>query len=349
MELDDRKLLILRTIIDDYIMTAMPIGSRAISKHPGIRFSSATIRNEMSDLEEMGYLDQPHTSAGRIPSDKAYRLYVDSLMQRANLTKQEVDLIRMHVSRRIEEAENLITQAAEVLSALTHYPSIVMAPKLRRVKIKHMQLVPITDGKALAVIVTDSGTVHNTPMRVPTGYGATELEGFSRMLTTSLAGQTPDEAIIMLQNTLGPELGEHRQFFDQLADALADDLKRPNEKRIALGGATSIFQHPEFSDIRRAQEMLSMLETKQTLYNILDRATMLRFTVTIGQENEEEAVKDTSIVTATYRIGDTPIGSFGVIGPTRMHYARVTAVLECMARSLSEIFTNAQDDSGDSS
>lgn len=345
MKLDERKLKILRTIIDDYILTATPVGSRAISRHPEISLSSATIRNEMSDLEEMGYLDQPHTSAGRVPSDKAYRLYVDKLMRHADLTGEELKLIQYHVARRINEAEELLTQSAQVLAQLTSYPSVVMAPELKRVKIKHIQLVPISDERAYAVVVTDTDMVCSMHMRIPAGYGAHELEIFSRMLTGELTGKTAREAIHTLENELSVNLKQHRTFFNGIADVLMQDKKQSVLENVVLGGASSIFMHPEFADMRRAQEIINMFEDKSTLYRIMDRATTMNYSVMIGQENPEEEMKGTSVITATYRLGDTPIGSIGVIGPTRMDYARVFAVLQYMSQALSDVFTKGLDDS----
>jgi heat-inducible transcriptional repressor len=340
VELDSRKIKILQTIIDDYILTAAPVGSRTISKRSDLGLSSATIRNEMSDLEEMGYLDQPHTSAGRIPSDKAYRLYVDTMMKRSRLTAGEAQIINGHVNRRIDETKQVINETAKVLSELTNYTAMVMEPQLRSIVIKHIQLVPVTYGRALAVIVTDAGLVHDTIIPIPRGCGTEELEKMSRMLTRWLTNQTIEEAETILRGGLGAELSEHRKFLSSVAQAISQDVKAPSERYIALGGAMNLLMHPEYSDVDKARSMLSVLETRETLYRILSEASRMEFTITIGSENAIDAMKNSSVVTATYRIGDQPVGSFGIIGPTRMNYSKVLSVLEYMGQSLSEVFSS---------
>lgn len=344
--LDERKLRILQTIIDDYILTAAPVGSRTISKRTDISLSSATIRNEMSDLEEMGYLEQPHTSAGRIPSEKAYRLYVDSLMNHPSLTEAEIRRIRGHFDRRIQEAEEVISQTARVLSEITDYTSMVMAPQLRKVIVKHIQLVPVSEGRALAVIVTDSGIVRDAFIQVPLQTGADELERYSRMITQSVANRTITEATDILKRDFSSQMSDQRAFFSSIADAINQGIDKSAKRSIALGGTTNILKYPEYSDMNKARNVLAVLEAKETLYKMLSRSTLMEFTVTIGSENEIEDLLGASVVTATYKIGGSPVGSFGVIGPTRMNYSKVISVLACMGSSLSEVFTNMTEEEG---
>ena len=194
MRLDERKFLILQAIIDDYITTAMPVGSRTISRKSGVGFSPATIRNEMSDLEELGYLDQPHTSAGRVPSVKAYRLYVDHLMKEARLTNDEREQMHEHLNQRSAQVESVIRSAANVLSDATHYTSVIVAPKLGTLRIKHVQLVPVAEKTALMIIVTNAGIVKDAVIRIPEGLDADHLYAISRMLTQKLADK-PLEAV----------------------------------------------------------------------------------------------------------------------------------------------------------
>lgn len=338
--LDERKLRILQTIIDDYILTAAPVGSRTISKRTDIGLSSATIRNEMSDLEEMGYLEQPHTSAGRIPSEKAYRLYVDTLMNHSGLTDAEVRRIRGHFDSRIQEAEEVISQTARVLSEITDYTSMVMAPQMRKVVVKHIQLVPISEGRALAVIVTDAGIVRDAFIQVPPQTGADELERYSRMITQSVANHTITEATDILRRDIFAHMSDRREFFSSIADAITHGIEKTAQRSIALGGTTNILKYPEYSDMNKARNVLAVLETKEMLYKMLSRSTLMEFTVTIGSENEIEDLLGASVVTATYKIGGSPIGSFGIIGPTRMNYSKVLSVLACMGSSLSEVFSN---------
>lgn len=340
MELDERKLRILRTIIDDYILTAAPVGSRTISKRSELGLSSATIRNEMSDLEEMGFLEQPHTSAGRIPSEKAYRFYVDSMMKGSNLTEEEVKRIRSHFSRRLDETEEVVAHTARLLSDITDYTAMIMSPEMQEITVKHIQLVPVTQGRALAVIVTDAGLVRDAFINVPPACDARDLERFSNMLTNRLKNRPLHTAVETLLSEVGNELSEHREFLSSVADAIVRDISREASRGVILGGATNLLKHPEYNDIGKASNMLAVLETKETLYKILSRAAQMEFTITIGSENEVEEMQSSSIVTATYKIAGKPVGSFGVIGPTRMDYGRVVSILSCMGRSLSEVLTN---------
>ena len=293
MELDMRKMRILQAIIDDYILTATPVGSRTVSKKSDIALSSATIRNVMSDLEEMGYLEQPHTSAGRIPSEKAYRLYVNSIMHRAMLTESEQRFIQNCYSNTINKVDEIVRQTAWVLSNMTKYTSLVLSPNINAVKLKHIQLVPVTEGKALVVIVTDAGITRDYMIRVPRDITAEQLERISRILTERLRNKRLDTV-----------------------------------------------NYPEYSDMDKARSFLNVIESKDMLRNMLTEATKVEFSVTIGTENPSEDMKDCSLVTATYKVGGTPLGSLGVIGPTRMDYARVLAVLGQLGKSLGTILTN---------
>lgn len=336
--LDERKRLILRNIIDDYILTATPVGSRAISKRSEIGFSSATIRNEMSDLEEMGFLEQPHTSAGRIPSDKAYRLYVDQLMRRPSISKKQRQIIQQRIIETIDEWKELASQTAKMLSQLTQLPSIVMTSDATSTIIRHVQLVPVSTGRALAVIVTDSAEVHDMLMSVPEGFGAEQLEKASRMLTSRLAGCDLYMAGDVIKRELAGEFSQYETFWRELGGSIDKQHVRGNRNRIAFGGAATLLMHPEFSDVQSAQHILTMLETEDALYHILAGAQPMKITISIGAENARSEMKDSSIVTASFQIGESHTGSFGVIGPTRMDYARVAALVEAMAQGLSLIF-----------
>lgn len=336
-DLDERKLHILHTIIDHYILTATPVGSRAISKHEGIGVSSATIRNEMSDLEEMGYLEQPHTSAGRIPSEKAYRLYVDRLMQLRPLSQVDQTMIHKRIGEHLDGLEELTGHAAKVLSELTKLPSIVKVPELDDITIRHVQIVPVSIGRALAVIVTEAATVHDAMMQVPESFGTSELERASHILTARLEGFTLREAICVLEDEMQGEFANYRHISSQLGNRLDESMRKKKKGQIVLGGTANLFMYPEFSDVRSAQHMLSVFETEETLYQLLEKAEPMTLTIRIGSENSIVEMQGSSVVTASYQIGGTT-GSFGVIGPTRMDYAHIAAVMKTMADSLSRIF-----------
>lgn len=343
MELDPRKLGILKAIIDEYIMSASPVGSRAISKLEGFSLSSATIRNEMADLEELGYLEQPHTSAGRIPSDKAYRLYVDQMMQKAALSDDEIKIIRSHMGAKIDEVESVMKQTAQALSLVTHYTAMVMSPMLAANRLRHIQLVPLREGRALAVIVTSAGFSQDVVIRVPEDMDSYELERISRMLTERFCDCRMDHIGDLMMREMSGELHERRAFLNGVCEAI-DRKIEPEATSVQLSGATNMLHFPEYSDVNKAKTFLAAVEGRGMLYDLLKRASKLEFSITIGNENEDESFKDCSIVTATYRVGDEPMGSFGIIGPTRMHYGKVISVLEFMRRSLSEILSSDLDD-----
>ena len=338
-ELDMRKMRILQAVIDDYILTAAPVGSRTISKHSDIGLSSATIRNEMSDLEEMGYLEQPHTSAGRIPSDKAYRLYVNNLMQRSKLTSSEERYIHEHFSNTLDEVENIVRQTAWVLSSMTKYTSMVLTPQLRKIKVKHVQLIPFSEGKALLIIVTDAGITRDAVIRIPRAMDYEQLERISRILTQKLANNRLDQVNDILIPELYAQLGEHRDFLEKTLDALRRSIDR-SAANVELSGATNILNYPEYSSVDKARSFLSAIEEKDLLYQMLSEATKVEFSITIGSENSQEDMRDCSIVTATYKVGDSSLGSLGVIGPTRMNYSRVLALLGYVGKSLGDVLTN---------
>lgn len=335
MELDKRKMQILQAIIDDYILTAAPVGSRTISKRADFHLSSATIRNEMSDLEEMGYLEQPHTSAGRVPSNKAYRLYVNTIMQRAQLTEQERRMIHAHFFSRIDQVEALVRQTATALADITKYTAMILQPQLSAVRIKHLQIVPINEERALLVLVTDTGIIRDMLLRIPEGMTTQDLDRFSNRLNRMLRDVRLDQMAIDEVTSMHTELGIHRLFFQNVMEAVGEKVKN-NAQQVELSGETNILYHPEYSDIAKAKGFLAAIESKDVLYQMLKKAATLEFSVSIGDENEPPEMKDCSVVTATYRIGNEPMGSFGIIGPTRMHYSRVLSILEYIQLCLSE-------------
>ena len=344
MELDARKEKILKAIIDDYILTGIPVGSRTISKKTGIEISSATIRNVMADLEDMGYLLQPHTSAGRVPSDMAYRLYVDKLMQLSRLSRDEAATINSFFSEKMLEINDVIEQTADIISKATKHISVVLAPQLKQSKLKRVQLVKISDSKVLVLIITSSGLVKEKIITVAPGLSAAYLDMLSEMLTEHLAEQSLADAETIIQTDFKGEIQTHERFFRSLLTSLHDTGETHMKKDVILGGAQNIFNYPEYRDIDKAKVFLEVLETKDLLYKMLNQASNLEFSISIGQENDFDEMKQCSVVTATYRIGDRNLGSFGVIGPTRMDYAKVVSVLNYVGKSLNGILSGFIDD-----
>jgi heat-inducible transcriptional repressor len=340
VELDGRKLKILQAIIDDYIATAVPIGSRTISKKYDIGYSSATIRNEMSDLEEMGFLDQPHTSAGRVPSQKAYRLYVDHMIKGLPLSDTESRMVKAYFNMRLGEVESILKCATRALSDLTNYTSVALVPESKTVSIQHVHLIPIGSGRVLVVVVTDAGVVKDLVIRVPEDVSLSLLDHISRLLTAELAGKSPQDIQAVAAELQSRRTAEYYLFVDDILEGLNQELTQRQQEGpdMVLEGVRNILNFPEYSDVEKAKHFLELFESKNPLAGVLARMADMEFSVKIGDENEVEELKSCSVITAMYRIGDKGIGTLGVIGPVRMNYQRVISVLNYIGGSLSMIF-----------
>ncbi len=340
MDLNERKLGILKAVVDDYILTGLPIGSRTISKNHGIDLSSATIRNEMADLEELGFLEQPHTSAGRVPSQKAYRFYVDRLMKVAKLNEAEANRIKSYFQEKMAEVEQVIEKAAKVLSDTTHHISMVLRPQLKKSVLRRIQLVKLTERKAILLLVTDAGLVNDTVISIPEGITISDIEMLSNLLTDKLSGKTLEEAESDLSLCLREKICNNGEFVGDIINAIDLSVEPQGEKGIVLGGTENIIDFPGYMSVEKTKNFLALLETKDMLYDMMKKATSFEFSVTIGQENEAEELYDMSVVTATYKIGGKTLGSFGVIGPTRMDYSKIVSILGYVGKSLNSILAN---------
>ncbi|MBQ8201153.1 MAG: heat-inducible transcription repressor HrcA [Clostridia bacterium] len=342
MAMDERKFRILQAIIDDYILTAVPVGSRTISKKYDMGLSSATIRNEMSDLEELGYLDQPHVSAGRVPSAKAYRLYVDQLLRAGKLRSDSEQMVKAHFLGRMRQMEDVIDHAAQVLSTLTNYTAVVLPPTGSQPRIRNIQLVSVSDTAALVVIVTDAGIVRDAVIRVSEELDSDSLYSISRTLTQELNGRTLSEAVEQI-----PQLMARMQAQSELLTGLGTVLNEQGEAvkpRVAIGGTSNMLSYPEYSDMEKARSFLSLMETRDRLADIISQKGEMSFTVRIGPETGVPEMADCSIVTATYTTGNGQQGTIGVIGPTRMQYSRVLSIMNTMGQQLSELFGMGDDE-----
>lgn len=338
MKLDERKFLVLQAIIDDYIMTAVPVGSRTISRKAGMTFSPATIRNEMSDLEDLGYLDQPHTSAGRVPSAKAYRLYVDHLMKVGELDELERNLIKSHLDRRASQLEQVVRHAAQAMSEITQYAAVIALPESRESLITRVQLVPLSDATALMVVVVGEQVVKDSVIRIPEGIEPDHLYAISKMLTEQLRGVPLSEVRSRVIDIFSG-LTEHRALMAEVINTLELEIEEEGDAPLVIGGSTNLLNHPEFNDVGKAKQFLSVLESRDKLYPLLKKTGGLEFTIRIGPENEIPEFNETSVVTATYRMGRSMKGTLGIIGPTRMDYARVVSVLNYMGQLVSDILS----------
>lgn len=337
MERLDRKYRILQAIIDDYILTALPVGSRTISRKYEQKLSSATIRNEMSDLEELGYLDSPHTSAGRIPSYKAYRLYVDQMLTPAALTAEEKAFIGQCFDRRAHQVEELSMRIAKALSSMTHYTTAVMTSSPRsEQELSHLQLVPVSDRRALLILVTRSGSVRQSVLSLRSGIEPDELYTVSRVLSQWLSGVRLSELPARLNELAGHGSGG----VDAVVQAMSE--QQPEEtasdvSTLVVGGRSNLLNFPEYSDVDKARSLLSVLETREKVVSLLSNRGEMEISVRIGPETGMEETKDCSIVSASYRMSDGRVNTIGLIGPTRMQYGRVLAVLGQVGRSLTEL------------
>lgn len=331
MNVDERKLRILQAIVEDFILSNTPVGSRTLCKTSGLGVSSATIRNEMADLEEMGYLIQPHVSAGRVPSDKAYRLYVSSLMQNG-LTDEQKLRARQAFTSRIHDMEDVNALCAQTISDLTHYTALVLTPRQSDLKVSRIHLVPISDAKALLVIVTDAGAVQDTAIRVSSRLDANALFAISQMLTDRLRGLTLKEVREILYG-FAARSDADAKVLSGIAELAAQMEKQTGHDHVMVGGAHNILYYPEYADVTRARAFMDALERKDELIHLL-RGSESGLTIRIGTECGIEAFSACSVVAAPYRVGHGHTGVIGVIGPTRMEYARVTDLITLLANEL---------------
>ncbi len=333
--LDERKIRILQAIVDDYILTAMPVGSRTLSRKYMKELSSATIRNEMSDLEELGYLAQPHTSAGRIPSYLAYRLYVDRMMQVGHLRKDEVQQIRNTYDARIHQMQETLSAAARAIADSTNYTSVIVPPESSGFRLRHVEMVPVSESSALLIIVTDLGVVKDAVVRIPDGMPAEQLHMLSQLITEHLQGCRLEDIATLLPD-MARELHMHQELFGQVCEVVQRQLHREDGASLLVGGATNMLAHPEYADLDRARALLSTLESKDRLYQLLQRSRGLQMTISIGPEMDIPEMRDCSLVTMSYTLGGQDLGMMGVIGPVRMNYPRVVAVLDTIRTTLAQ-------------
>ena len=339
MELDERKQKILQAIIRNYMETGEPVGSRTISKYSDLNLSSATIRNEMSDLEEMGYIVQPHTSAGRIPSDKGYRLYVDHILEEKN---QEVQELKDLMIERTDKMEQVLKQVVKVLAANTNYATMVSAPTYHRNKLKFIQLSKVNATQILAVIMIEGNIVRNKVIDVTEELEQETVLKLNILLNSVLNGLSIEEINLAMIQNLKEQAGIHSELVGSVIDAVAEVIHSEDEVEIYTSGATNIFRYPELSDNGKASELISTFEEKQQLSDLvnqtLENSDNKGIQVYIGQETPIQSMKDCSVVTATYELGEGLQGTIGIIGPKRMDYENVLKTLKTLTEQLDEIY-----------
>mgnify|MGYP000877092395 FL=1 len=336
--LNERKKCILRAVTDDYIDTAEPVGSRTIASRYKLGISSATIRNEMADLEESGYLYQPHTSAGRIPSDKGYRYYVDVLLEKEPITAQENTKIAQLAKLKKEAIEKLIRRSTKILAELTEYISVAVIPKHHQAVFKHLQLVSLDPHNILAIIVIDPGIVENKIIFTPKSFSPNELEQISSHLNSKLRGIKIEAIGSNIIREIKDSSIKAQGLLECLLELLEDRFKDPEHEMLICDGVLHLFEQPEFQDLDKTKLLLEMIEQRQTLANILsDLASSSGVKVSIGGENTKPELKELSLVTATYYLNGQSMGTIGVLGPTRMAYGRAITLVDEIAGVLNEL------------
>ena len=344
LDMDERKLKILQAIIQNYMETGEPVGSRTISKYTDLNLSSATIRNEMSDLEDMGYIIQPHTSAGRIPSDKGYRLYVDMMLAKKD---REVEDIKELFVEKTDKIENVLKHVAKLLADNTNYTTVVSKPKYQHKKVKFTQLNQISETQILVIIVIEGNVVKNKFIDLPEPIDSETILQINFLINTALDGLDLLEMNMALVHKMKEQAGQYADVVGMILDAIVTAVAEEDEYRMITSGATNILKYPELSDKERATKLLSTLEEKDTLNEWISQGAddeEHRIQVYIGDESPVEAMKDCSVVTATYRIEDGVYGKIGVVGPKRMDYEKVVTTLENTMRQLDEIFKKNKND-----
>jgi heat-inducible transcriptional repressor len=341
-DLDDRSGEILKSVIQAHVLTGEPIGSRTLSRGSGLDLSPATIRNVMSDLEERGLLSQPHASAGRVPTELAYRLYVDRLMSRPPIDighAQEIDEALQH---RRGEIPELLSEAARQLSRVSQHVGVVLAPDMRRIVVEHLEFVRLDAQRVVAILVDRAGVVHNRILQLEAGFDQPDLDRVGSELSRRFAGQT----LPTIREAIARELLEEQSAYDRRRarllelgrDALAVDGEATE---VLVEGASNLVGALDFNDLERTKELLRTLEQKGRLVDLLENVlTGQGVQVVIGHENPVSSLSDLSVVATTYRAGDRVLGTVGIVGPTRMEYARAIALVDYLAHVLTRFLTN---------
>ena len=342
MELTERKKKVLRSIVDLYIRTAEPVGSKAIAELPDMNYSSATIRNEMADLTAMGYLEQPHTSAGRVPSAAGYRLYVDELMLDYRLSMDETASINTAIEQKMQKVDKLMEKVAKLVSQATDLPAISMASRQAGATVKRFELIFAGQGSVILVIMLSNDEVVNKLIKLPLSAEESDLKILSAVLNATMTGLTAEEFTPELLDRIMASAGMAASLVPIIMEFTADTLNRQSSTNMAVAGQMRLLGQPEYRDVNKAQRVMSSLED-DALANLPAIMQNQHGTkVLVGPEHVAQELKDTSVVMTKFDIGDNMQAMIGVVGPTRMDYAKVTARLSYFAESLSKMFAKPE-------
>ena len=335
MELTDRKKRILKVVVEDYIRTAEPVGSKAIAAEMDGKVSSATIRNELADLVDLGYLEQPHTSAGRIPSPKGYRLYVNELMEQQKLSVAETEKINQSLQMKMEELDRVISRAGKVVSSFVNYPTYMTAAGKKKVTAQRFDLLPVDERSCIVVMMISSNRVKSQLLRLQLKVDLEQMPTLVNLLNSHFTGISTDEMNQRLMNVADQVPPQLFLLLSQTISYAVDSLEESSQREIITAGANQLLKLPEFRDADKAHELMSFLADSKENLPMPDEGPMK---ILIGPENVSEALQDTSVVVASYDIGDDMRGLIGVVGPTRMDYATVAARLSGFADGLTRLF-----------
>lgn len=336
MELNERKIKILKAIITNYLDTAEPVGSRTISKLYNLGVSPATIRNEMSDLEELGFILQPHTSSGRIPSDRGYRLYVDILLENQRAQMKKIALLE-DLIQRADKIESLLQDIAKMLAKETHYTTMISTPLYKNIKIKNIQLVSLESRKLLLVVVTDGNLIKNYILDIKEPISQNVLNRLTFILNEHLFGLTIDQIDIPLIKSIKGYTEAHFDTISKIIDAVCQAIQCVDETDIYTSGTTNILKFPEFSDVNKAMDLIDTIEEKdllKALLNTIIENEEEKIKIIIGEEIAIDEMRDCSIITSSYSIGGKMIGAIGIIGPKRMDYMNTISALKYLIENM---------------
>lgn len=336
MKMDERKQRILEALILDYIATGDPVGSRTIARKYNLGVSSATIRNEMADLEELGLIEQPHTSAGRVPSQSGYRYYVDCLMELQPLADTLKKFIQDTLADRIKETEALIQLTSKLLSQLTNYTAIVLAPNYGKNFLRHIQILPLEGNKVVMVIVLDNGHVEHRTLDFPYPLAEKDYQKLSYLLNAHMRGLSLEQWKAGIIQDICNELDYQKRFLNEVVESIESIMSVEYESKVYLGGTLNILNQPEFRDVEKVKQILELLEEERILKEVLSFERDLGISVKIGTENPYESMKNCSLITATYEVDGKTIGTLGVLGPTRMEYSKSVSIVEFFTAVLAD-------------
>ncbi len=339
MTLDERKQRILESIIKDYVSTAEPVGSRAVVKKHALKVSAATVRNEMADLEDMGYLEQPHTSAGRIPSEKGFRYYVDCMMENENPSEEEIAVLYKVLEANIQEWNDVVQGVGHFLSQVTNYASFIIVPSVKLSQFQYLQLIPMQEGQALVLVVTDIGIIMHRKIAIPRSIKPSDLQIIGDLFNRTFRGKKLNEIQRGDLKILREELKSRRQVIDKALEAIDNLLDNPHDEKLVINGALNIINEPEFKDLDKLKRILTLFEEDGPLKGVLPDDIGEGVDIRIGRENQVEDIKEMSIVFAGYKTAGE-IGKIGLIGPVRMEYWKAAGTVESVRKVINELLNN---------